>query len=60
MTQWLRVRLPMQGLRFHPWSGKIPQAMGQLSWCATATEPVLWSPQFTISEASLPEVSALQ
>ena len=60
MTQWLRMRLPMQGLRFHPWSGKIPHAMGQLSLYATTTESVLQSLQFTTSEASMPEVSALQ
>ena len=60
MTQWLRICLPMQGLRFHPWSGKIPHAMGQLSLCATTTESVLQSLQFTTSEASMPEVSALQ
>ena len=29
---------------FNPLSGKIPHAAEQLSPCATATEPVLWSP----------------
>ena len=31
VVQWLRVHLPMQGTQFDPWSGKIPQAMEQLS-----------------------------
>ena len=26
---------------FDPWSGKLPHAMGRLSPCATATEPML-------------------
>ena len=26
---------------FDPWSGKMPHAVGQLSWCATAVESVL-------------------
>ena len=30
------------GHRFHPWSGKIPHATGQLSPWATTIEPVLW------------------
>ena len=30
--------------RFGPWSGKIPHAMEQLSWCATATEPARLEP----------------
>ena len=41
VAQWLRIRLPMQGTWFDPWSGKIPHAMEQLSPCATTTEPVL-------------------
>ena len=32
---------------FSRWSGKIPHALEQLSPCATATEPVLWSPLAT-------------
>ena len=27
-----------RGHKFNPWSGKIPHAMGQLSWRATTTE----------------------
>ena len=35
MIQWLICR----GHRFDPWSGNIPQAVKQLSPCATTTEP---------------------
>ena len=38
VAQWLRIRLPMQGHGFQPWSGKIPHAAEQLSPCATTTE----------------------
>ena len=31
------------GDRFYPWPGKIPHAMGQLSPCTAATEPLLQS-----------------
>ena len=41
VVQWLRIRLPMQGTVFEPWSGKIPHAAEQLSPCATTTKPVL-------------------
>ena len=37
MAQGLRIRLPMQGTRFDPWSGKISHAAEQLSLCATTT-----------------------
>ena len=40
VAQWLRIRLPMQGTRFEPWSGKVPHATEQLSPCATTTKPV--------------------
>ena len=43
---WLRGKEPACQCRRHmldPWSGKIPHAAGQLSPCATTTEPVLWS-----------------
>ena len=33
-----------RGHRFDPWSRRIPHASEQLSPCATALEPVLWSP----------------
>ena len=39
VVQLLRIRLPMQGTRFDPCSGKIPHAEGQLSPCTTTTEP---------------------
>ena len=41
VVQWLRIRLPMQGHGFDPWSGKIPHATEQLSPGATTTEPAL-------------------
>ena len=41
VARWLRIRLPMQGHGFEPWSGKISHAAEQLSPCATTTEPVL-------------------
>ena len=45
---------------FRPWSGRIPHAAEQLGLCATAAEPVLWSPQFTTTEALAPGARALQ
>ena len=36
--------------KFDPWSGKIPQAVDQLSLCATTVEPVLYSPGTTTTE----------
>ena len=41
VAQWVRIRLPVQGTGFDPWSGKIPHTTEQLSPCATTTEPVL-------------------
>ena len=41
VAQWLRIRLPMQGMGVRAWSGKIPHAAEQLSLCATTTKPVL-------------------
>ena len=41
VAQWLRILLPMQGHGFKPWSGKSPNAMEQLSWSTTTTEPAL-------------------
>ena len=37
---------------FNPWSRKIPQAVDQLSLCATTVEPVLWSLCFALREAT--------
>ena len=34
-----------------PWSGKVPHAAEQLSPCATAIEPLLWSPRTATPEA---------
>ena len=39
VSQWLRIHLRIQGHRFDPWSGKIPHAAEQLSWCTTTTKP---------------------
>ena len=57
VAQWLRIRLPMQGIRFEPWSRKIPHAVEQLSLCTTTTglrstahEPQLLSPRATTTE----------
>ena len=45
-----------RGHGFEPWSGKIPHATEQLSLCATTTEPVLWSPWATTTEAREPQL----
>ena len=37
-----------------PWYGDVPNAVEQLSRWATATEPVLWSPETAITEAHMP------
>ncbi|KAJ8794962.1 hypothetical protein J1605_018549 [Eschrichtius robustus] len=39
-----------RGHRFEPGSGKVPHAAEQLGPCATAAEPVLWSPRATTTE----------
>ena len=44
-----------RGQRFDFWSRRIPRAAGQLSPCTTTTEPVLWSPRATITEAHRPQ-----
>ena len=46
MVQGIRIQLPMQETRFHPWSPKIPHAAEQLSPSTTSMslnflEPVL-------------------
>ena len=41
-----------RGHQFDPWSGRIPCASEQLSPCATASEPVLWSPGAATTESS--------
>ena len=55
VVQWIRIHLPRRGHGSDPWSGKIPRAPEPLSPCATTTEPVLWSPWATITEARLPQ-----
>ena len=51
VVQWLRIHLPVHGTRFYPQSGKIPHAEGQLSACATTTEPTPLEPVTTTTEA---------
>ena len=41
-----------RGRRFDPWSRRIPHASEQLSPCATALEPLLWSPGAATTESS--------
>ena len=38
MSQWLTIRLPIQGTRIWSLVGEDPSAVGQLSQCVTATE----------------------
>ena len=54
VVQWLRIRLALKGYGLNPWSGKILQAVGQLSLCSTTTKPVLQSPGATAAEARGP------
>ena len=44
VVQWSRICLPMQGTWVQSLAQKIPHAMGQLSPCATTTEPVSLEP----------------
>ena len=60
VAQWLRIRLPMQGTRVEPWSGKIPHAAERLSPWATTTEPALYNPRATTTEALAPRARAPQ
>lgn len=50
MTQWLRLCLSTQGAWFQSPVQNDLTCLGQLSPCATATEPVLWSPQTAAAE----------
>ena len=38
-SAWGTTQCQCRGHGFNPWSGKIPHAVGQLSSCATITEP---------------------
>ena len=49
-----------RGHGFEPWSRKIPRAAEQLSPCTTTTEPELWSPRATTTEARVPRARAPQ
>ena len=42
MVQWIRICLPIQGTLARYLVQKILHAEGQLSLCATTTEPMLW------------------
>ena len=51
VAQWIRIHLPVQGTQAHPWSGKIPHFLEQLSLCATVTEvQAPQSPKATTTE----------
>ena len=50
----------VKGHGFSSRSGEMPQAAEQLSLCATATEPALWSPRAANTEASEPRACAPQ
>ena len=52
VAQWVGIHLTMQETWLDPWSGKTSHAAGQLSPCATATEPELESPGATAREAT--------
>ena len=52
VVQWIRTHLAMQGTQADPWSGKIPQAVGQLSPCATTTGA--WKPRAHASQQEKP------
>ena len=52
VAQWIRIHLARHG--FHPWSRKIPHALGQISQCATSTEPTLQGLRATTTEAHSP------
>ena len=54
VVQWLWIHLPVQWPGFDSWCRKMPHAMGQLSLCATTTEPVLWSLWVATTEAQVP------
>ena len=48
------------GHGFKTWSRKIPPAVEQLGPCATTTEPALYSPRATTTEAHVPRARAPQ
>ena len=60
VAQWLRIRLPMQGMQVRALVREDPTCRGELSPCATTTEPVLWSPRATTTEARAPRARAPQ
>ena len=44
VVQWLESTCQRRGHRFSPWSGKVPQAMEQLSQYTTSTGPACLQP----------------
>ena len=60
VLRWLRIHLPIQGYRFHSYSGKTPHATGQLGLCTATPDPELESPHTTAPEARGPRACALQ
>ena len=50
----------VKNLSAAPWSGRVLRAAEQLSLCAVATGPALWSPQATAAEAHEPGARASQ
>ena len=60
VAQWLRICLPMQGTRVRSLVREDPTCHGATKPCATAIEPVLWSPRATTTEAHVPRARAPQ
>ena len=60
MAQQSRIRLPMQGTWVRVLVQKIPHAAEQLSPGTTTTEPALYSPRVTTTEAHVPRARAPQ
>ena len=58
VAQWLRIRLPMQGTRVRALVREDPTWRGATK--PTTTEPVLWSPRATTTEAHMPTARAPQ
>ena len=52
MVQGLKICLPMQGTAGAPLSleTKIPDVVGQLNLCATATEPASYEPKLEVTQ----------
>lgn len=58
---WVRIRLPVRGREFKPWSGEIPRAAEQPSPCAVTSEahsPWSHAPQGEAAAVSSPRPAA--